>query len=457
MDIGGIISKRRKEQRITQKRLAELLDISHNHLSMVENGKRGISNKLLDELKKILSFNSEELDILEESISKSLYSKRSAQFLKDKEKELEEKELLLINTYDFIRENQFELSKKAAINRTLIDYFTTTEKLVTELELQLVTEKIDFISSIQPVLKTTCKKIERNLNVLKNLSKEAIEVKEELTTGGENMSNGSLEKILSMLPKEQIMGILSEEEKRAAILTYIAKNLKIHWKNYNVKGCATGFSLRLWEGGRGSDPAKRGFMVNRVTTNIELQLDGAETNEESEALIRNLVTNIIEHAMIIVEDALKAARNAKTASVRKKYLDSMNNGAFLLAALQISVILYATELKNRGIDINHEYLSVRIDGAKDRKKELSKVWVEFSESDQEEIDYQRAIEKTNEILDAFEKSKVVSEDQFDKIVEEKMLLKAVGEETIERYIYRMMDDMSQAVLGKIRLISPADL
>lgn len=455
MNIGEIISKKRKEKKISQKKLAEELDISHNHLSLVENGKRGISKKLLEKLKFILNFNNEELEILEKSISKSLYAKRSVKYLKEKEKELEEKELLLINTYDFIRENQLELSKKASINRLLIDYFSATEKLVSELEIRLAEENFNFISSLGPALKTTCKKIEKKLEVLKRLSEDAIEATEIINSGGEHMKNG-LEKILDLIPKDKLMEVLSKEEKRAAILTYISKNLKLHWKQYNIEGCASGQSLRLWEAGRGADPKKRNFMENRIMSNIELHLDGADSQPEAEMLISGMVDNIVENAMTVVEDALKAARNAKTPSVRKKYLESMNNRAFLLAALQISVILYAMELKSRGIDINHEYLSIRIDGAKARKRELSKIWADFYESNQEEVDYLRAIEKSNEILDTFEKNKIVSEEQFDKVVEEKTIMKLVGEETVERYIYKMMDNMSQAILGKVRLISPAD-
>lgn len=53
--IGSRVRKRRKEFGLSQTQLAENLNISNNHLSSIENGKKGMSRKVMskicDELK----------------------------------------------------------------------------------------------------------------------------------------------------------------------------------------------------------------------------------------------------------------------------------------------------------------------------------------------------------------------------------------------------------------------
>ena len=57
---------------------------------------------------------------------------------------------------------------------------------------------------------------------------------------------------------------------------------------------------------------------------------------------------------------------------------------------------------SRGIDINHEYLKLRLEGMKENKNQLQKAWKEFNNSEQTEEDYQILFNKTNEILKEFE-------------------------------------------------------
>ena len=108
-------------------------------------------------------------------------------------------------------------------------------------------------------------------------------------------------------------------KKRMAILTYVAQNLKIKWKEYNIPGCASGFSLRLWEAGKRKRSQEKGYMQNKVSKHIDLQLEGATSEEELEELLEDIVYNIIDHSMMIVEASLKVARHAKTPAVRRKY------------------------------------------------------------------------------------------------------------------------------------------
>ncbi|WP_306583907.1 helix-turn-helix domain-containing protein [Fusobacterium ulcerans] len=453
LDIGSIISRHRKNKNMTQKELANILEVSSNHLSLIENNKKGISKKLLEKLKNIFDFSINEKEILSSSIKRLVIDKEMISKLKEKERELERKEMELIDTYDFIREHHLVLSKKAAVNNLLINYFSETEKLISDLELKLINENSEFIEGIKPVVKTTMKKIGKKLVEIENVIEPATILKEnkgeiEMATDP-NLS--SIENLLRLIPKDKIMTVLTTGQKRMAILTYVAQNLKIKWKEYNVEGCATGFSLRLWEGGRGTE-GKRGFMHDQVSRDIDSYSEGAETEKELKEIMDKIVEEIIDHAIMVVERSLSAARKAKTPAVRAKYLKSMNNKGFLLAALQIAIILYATELLDRGIDIDHEYLRLRLEGMKENKHQLSKAWREFNHSEQEDADYEKLLNITDEILKAFEDKREMTETQLDKIVQEKLILVAIGQNTIENYIYSMMDQVSQAISGKVRLI-----
>lgn len=51
---GKNIAKYRKERNLTQNKLAEMLDVSREHLAKIETAKRGISINLLFKLSEIL-------------------------------------------------------------------------------------------------------------------------------------------------------------------------------------------------------------------------------------------------------------------------------------------------------------------------------------------------------------------------------------------------------------------
>lgn len=454
---GQIIKKYRKEKKYTQQQLSKILEISSNHLSLIENNKKGISKKLADKLCKIFNFSREDKQILYSNLQKRYMSKEAMTSFLKKQKELEERELELINTYDFIRENHLSLSKRAAVNNLLIDYFSETEKLVTTLELKLVDENEEFIKKVTPALKTTIKKVGKKMEEMAKIMdfSSVINIEDEGEKIMIDQSQDTINKLLQLIPKDKLMETLTKEQKRMAILTYVAQNLKIKWKEYNVPGCPSGISIRLWEGGRGTDPKKRGYMQNVVSKYIDLQLDGAEEGKELQEILNNIADEIIEHAMTIVEQSFILARRAKTPTVRQKYLKSMYDKKFLIAALQIGVILYSSELLARGIDINHEYLKLRLEGMKENKNQLQKAWKEFNNSEQTEEDYQILFNKTNEILKEFEDKREITEKQLNKIVQEKLIYTLVGKESIEKYIYALMDNMAQSITGKIRLI-PVD-
>ncbi len=52
---GKNIAKHRKAKKLTQNELAELLDISREHLAKIETAQRGISIKLLFKLSEVLN------------------------------------------------------------------------------------------------------------------------------------------------------------------------------------------------------------------------------------------------------------------------------------------------------------------------------------------------------------------------------------------------------------------
>lgn len=57
---GKNIAKYRKARKLTQNQLAELLDISREHLAKIETAKRGISISLLFKLGEVLSVSEKE-------------------------------------------------------------------------------------------------------------------------------------------------------------------------------------------------------------------------------------------------------------------------------------------------------------------------------------------------------------------------------------------------------------
>lgn len=456
MEKGEIIREYRIKKGLTQLELADTLEISSNHLSLIENGKKGISNKLAKKIISYFQITGQEKDMLLEDTNIK-FTKEELKQLKLREKKIKEREMEIANTYDFIRQNHFDLSKRAAINDMLIKYIGDTEKLMISLHFKLADENDKFLYQLIPVFKTTVKKIKKQLADLEEIIELDSKINIQATSGGQMEKNGNyLDEILARIPKKEIINMLTMQEKRMAILSYVAQNLKIKWKEYNVPGCSTGYSLRLWEGGR-STPTKKNYMENCIKNDLALHLGGASSEEEYQELLNEIVDNIITHSLVIVESAFRKARNAKTRAVRNRYLESMNNKKFLLAALQIGIVLYATVLKDSGVDIKHEYLSLRLDAMKENKTRLSKAWKVYNESEQTDSDYERLQLVLEDIFKEFEEKREMNEKQLNSIVEEKLILKVIGEKNLENYMYGMMDKVCQNILGKIRMFDISEL
>lgn len=59
--IGKQIAKYRKRSNLTQNQLAEILDISREHLAKIETAKRGISLSLIFEICRVLNISEKDL------------------------------------------------------------------------------------------------------------------------------------------------------------------------------------------------------------------------------------------------------------------------------------------------------------------------------------------------------------------------------------------------------------
>lgn len=257
-----------------------------------------------------------------------------------------------------------------------------------------------------------------------------------------------LTNLLGTLP----LNNFTEEQKRSCILMWVALNMKLRLKEYNINSkVPTGYSTRLWAVGRGNE-GNRNYMSNRVLENIKINAIGADDEEEFKSIMADLAENIIEQAIIVSEDFLRAARNARTESTRSKYIRAVNSFEYLKVVFIISVSNYTKQLINMGVDINHIFLTLRLNAMDDYKRELSMIWKEYSESAKEDVDYQRAVAKTEEIFENYERNTVINNDDLDKLADERLIYKLMGEQNINLLIDLTLDQLRERITNEIRLI-----
>lgn len=249
------------------------------------------------------------------------------------------------------------------------------------------------------------------------------------------------------------LNFFTYEQKRSCILMWVALNMKLKLKEYNLPNSPTGYSTRLWGVGRGKENT-RNFMENRVKDNIKLNTLGAEDENSLKEIMKDLSTNIVEHSLIVCEDLIGAARKAKTESVREKYYKAVNNSDYLKVVFIISVSNYAKELIKLGFDINHVFLKLRLETMDVFRKELNDIWIEYAESDKNEDDYFEAITRTEEIFKMYEKKTIISTDDLDKLADEKLVYNLMGKDNIDNLIEIIIDGLRQRITGEIRLFSP---
>lgn len=242
------------------------------------------------------------------------------------------------------------------------------------------------------------------------------------------------------------------EQKRSCILMWVALNMKLRLKEYNINTkLPTGYSTRLWAVGRGNE-GNRNYMSNKIQENITLNTIAADDQEELKEIMESLSNDIIEQAMIVSEDFLRAARNAKTEATRSKYYRAINSLEYLKVVFIVSVSNYAKHLINMGIDINHIFLTLRLNAMDRYKRELMKIWKEYSESEKSEDDYENAIALTEEIFDNYEKNTVVNNNDLEKLADERLIYKLMGEDNINALIDITLDNLRERITNEIRLI-----
>ena len=257
----------------------------------------------------------------------------------------------------------------------------------------------------------------------------------------------------SNLFKTRALSEFTYEQKRSCILMWVALNMKLRLKEYNLPKAPTGYSTRLWGIGRGEKGTKN-FMENRVKEHIKLNTLSAEDINSLTEVMEDLSNGIIEHALVVCEDLLRAARNAKTDSVRRKYYKAINNPEYLKVVFIISVSNYAKELINLGIDINHVFLKLRLEAMDKCKKQLNEIWIEFAESDKDEEDYLEAVEKTEQIFKEYEQKTILDAEDLDKLADERLIYKLMGKDNVDTLIDITVDGLRESITGEIKLFKP---
>lgn len=169
---GEIIKKYRKMNNMTQIQLASTIGISSNHLSEIERGKKGVSDKTVKKLNLLFNFSEVEMEIL--------LNKKNKPILHSKYKRLEEKEKELQETYDFMRQQYFVPSMVAKISRNLIELNKSMEHYLSEIEILLDERNNELISKIERPLKVTLKRLkEKEKRIERLLMAEEIDIIEE--------------------------------------------------------------------------------------------------------------------------------------------------------------------------------------------------------------------------------------------------------------------------------------
>ena len=425
---GKILKEKRIKLKITQIELSTKLKISRNYLSDIENNRKKPSKELEE---KIIYF-------LER---KNNNTKREKRYSKE---ELKKMELEIIETYDFIRDEKNVFSKIASIQKELIRLNKTLEEIFLKIDF-LYDEDNNFLKDkIKRPLLTTIKNLTLKREKLENLVNSIIIEKNEQKEKKMDISN-----LISEIPLSKF----TREQKRTAILVWVAMNIKIRLKYYNFdKNMPSGYSTRLWAVGRkGTTKTK---MENIIDNNIAMNIGAANNDEEVIEIMEEISEGILENAMIVTEDFLRAARNAKTLEVRNRYLEASNNPEYLKVAFIISTLYYAKKLQEIGQSLNHKNLEIRLQSLDENKKKLDAIWKEYGRGN---ISYEEAAEKTNSILEIYETQITLSNTETEELLKEKMIYTLMGENNLNLLIEKIVNDIRENVIGQLNLFRNEDI
>ena len=435
MNYGDFIKKERKKIGFSQKEMASKIGISTSYLCNIEKNNRIPSQKIKNKIEIIFK--------KKQGFQNNNKAKNKQQEKKYTKKELKEMEQEIIETYELMRDEKNVFSKIASVNRELIKINRTLEESFIKLDLLLNEKNTFFFEKIRRPLKTTKNNLKRKEKILSNKLEE---IWIEPTEKEKNMD-------ISNLVSEVPLSRFTKEQKRKAILVWVANNIKIRLKHYNFdKKMPSGYSTRLWVDGRAGNNNTR--MNSTINENIAMNLGSSSNEEEIKEIMTEISDGIIENSMIVTEEFLKAARNAKTESVKNRYIKASNNPEYLKVAFIISTLYYAKRLIELGQDLNHKVLEIKLQGLEDRKRELDKIWRKYGRG---EISYEDASYETDKIFEIYEREITLSVADTDKMVEERLIYKLMGEKNLEILIDKIIDDIRERITSQISLFKNTEV
>lgn len=462
MEIGKIFLKYRKKIGYSLVQMGEKIGYSKSQISYVEKTNKAsekIIKRFLENIKEInekektfLLSNAKRKTKTKKINKKNIKYEKAYKEIKKKTKltlpknikkhytkeQLKEYEQEIIETYDLMRNEKNVFSKIASVNRELINLNKMLEESFLKLDLLIEEEDEFFKRKIRRPLQTTIKNLTIKTEKLKNIV-NTITIQEKKET------KMDISNLITSVPLSQF----TREQKRSCILMWVGLNMKFKLKQYNKVGQPTGYSTRLWAFGRESGTHTK--MSNKIKENIVLNLGSAADVEEMKEIMNEISDGIIENAMIVTEDLIREARNAKTESVRRKYLKAMNNPEYLKVAFIISTMYYAKYLIDNGQDIKHVFLTSRIKALDARKNELNNIWKEYAKSDKDEEAYLQARQATEEIFLMYEKETIVQNDEIEKLADERLVYKLMGEKNVNTLIEIIADELREKLTGEIKL------
>lgn len=227
---------------------------------------------------------------------------------------------------------------------------------------------------------------------------------------------------------------LNDEQKRILILSWVAKNLKIRWKDYNLINCPTGHSARINIAGRGG----RNSVPNQIKRLYDLELDKD-----------NVANDIINFSLEVLYNMFTEIDESDNSRRKAKYMKAIDNPEFLSMLLQISIILTAKQMISDGQSIKHKTLEIRLEAAETKKRELTNIWKGYSLNN---ISFYDAVKKTEDIFLEFENQIITATAKdHDIMVQEKALLKLVGTKNTEEYTFAILEEVRERFKHQKRL------
>lgn len=178
MNINKIFKLIRKSEGLTQKKMGDILNVSPNHISNIENNRKMPSIKIMKKILDNFNLNENHLGEIHSFIAKKTKTKNIRPSLTKREEELEKREKLVNDTYSFLRENSLVLSKVASIQMKLININNFLDKELNEIEFSILGDAHDkeVLKKLERPFKTTIKRLESKIKKIKQLSNLSLDI-----------------------------------------------------------------------------------------------------------------------------------------------------------------------------------------------------------------------------------------------------------------------------------------